>query len=95
MSWTISITKGPASGVEQRAREAWDANTAKMPEHEEQFEKALEAVKTLVLGVQKDPNGLVAGSISGHANEGFQPKQGWSDSTINISLWEVVEAAQS
>jgi hypothetical protein len=91
MSWGISSKIAvPAKELEAKLKEDMEAhrNAQTVPlskEVEEQFEVALGAVKHLAESGAVGTEHLFA-TISGHANEGHKPAEGWSNDSLTISL---------
>jgi len=95
MSWNISLTDidpldlGPA-GIEESATRAYadfkagysDGN-AVFSAMDEQFGAALESLRPL-LGVVGE--GRVNVALSGHANPGHKPRQGWGNDMVHVTV---------
>lgn len=94
MSWNVVLTNinPDPDEMEQAARDKYGqykANYHDVGEVEsamdEQFEAALNMVRIALLrGVVGEGNINV--TLSGHANPGHQPREGWVNDSVNVSV---------
>lgn len=83
MSWSIAYPSAEAFRRDERS----NAPTAVIPEAEEQI-KAARAAAMGLLDSQATGKRDVAITLSGHANEGHEPKAGWSGDSITVSIYQ-------
>lgn len=92
MSWSGSFPDGIAGDDIEASLDDSKAFVSPPPdqmstEMAEQFAAAKEAVKDLIeSGAVGDTEKTYSLSLSGHANEGHEPAEGWTNDCINISL---------
>jgi hypothetical protein len=96
MSWSVQLTDVDPVVVEEAARERYAAFKASYSDHaevyqamDEQFEAALNAARILLV------RGTVGGghvnvSLSGHANPGHKPRQGWANDYVMATVSSAV-----
>ena len=83
MSWSARYTYGAEGGVDF-------SGNPEMPEVATQFDQAVKSVNYLIQsGVLGSPNGKYNIFLSGHANENHQPKEGWSNDSVTISITQI------
>ena len=82
MSWSTSVTvsngevEGDISVAQQSSKE-----------HHEQVDSALDAALSIIAtGAVGNPAGDYMVYLNGHANENHEPRDGWANSSISISI---------
>ncbi len=98
MSWSVQLADVDPMTVEEATRERYAAFKANYSDHaevyqamDEQFEAALNAARVLLV------RGTVGGgnvnvTLSGHANPGHKPRQGWANDTVTVSVSSAARA---
>lgn len=91
MSYSLSI--GPAAGLDlERAIDQAEASHELSDEASEALGAAKEAAKALATVVV--PGGEPASvSISGHANPGHKPAEGWANDFVAVTVTQATEPA--
>lgn len=99
MSWNVTLTSLNPEDLEQAARKSYTAYKANYHDDgsvfgamDEQFDAALGAAKALLPTVGE---GLVNVILSGHANPGHRPRQGWANDTVHVTVTSVVQPAEA
>ncbi len=94
MSWYVSVPVTPAAEFEA-AIDALElpvfehaTSDSYGPEAQAQFAAAKAAVKALYRSGSLGSGDYYAGSMGGHANPGHTPREGWSNDTINVSVYQ-------
>jgi hypothetical protein len=98
MSWTVQLTDLDPGNVEEAAERAYadfkarysDADEV-FPAMDEQFDAAQIAARALLQG-KVVGEGNINVSLSGHANPGHKPRQGWSNDMVTVSVTSAVRA---
>lgn len=91
MSWGASfIVK---SGATPETIDFSDtANVEEVPEHLEQYREAVSAAFGVLLsGVVGDGGKDYKVVLSGHANEGHEPADGWASDCVTINIFQLDE----
>lgn len=83
MSWSSSTGEAVAKDAITLAEPA--LSDAVEAEQREQFEAAVEAAKALARVVGR-PDDAVFVSVSGHANPGHGPREGWAQELISVTV---------
>jgi hypothetical protein len=87
MSWSINVPGG--ADVEQSVAD-WEESYVEqfgpvLPEVKQQIEAALAASK-LIYESGCVGEGVVSLSLSGHANEGHEPREGWAYDMLTVNV---------
>jgi hypothetical protein len=84
MSWSVSATlPDPSSDVNTMKESALSQN----PECSDQFDAALAAMSTIIAsGTVGDQSKQFYVSMSGHSNPNHEPREGWANDMITISI---------
>lgn len=91
MSWNVYTTSQTAATIEDTAREAFAAHQSAIDDDEqrsvnaEQFEAGLHAAQS-ILASGAVGDGPAHVTLSGHANQGHRPRDGWANDTITVSV---------
>lgn len=90
MSWTASATIKDTADLSKLEDSLADLTN----ESREQYEVACDAVQTILdsgaLG-RVDGSRSFAISLSGHANAGHEPAEGWANDALTISIAQIPE----
>jgi hypothetical protein len=91
MSWSFSVSTGPAGEFEGAVYAAYEdakAHSTGMYETVEVQHQVEAAMKAAVAIVQSGTvgNGLVAANLNGHANPGHTPRPGYSHDGVNVNV---------
>lgn len=97
MSWSLSIPPTPAAEFAAAVDAAVTSPAGPLaPSVGEQVAAAKAAAKALVAGGSLgDGSKTFAASLSGHANEGHQPTEGWANDCLTISLSQSIESVET
>lgn len=92
MSWNVTRTSIDPLAVEDELRRdyadfkaRYNAAVEEIQAMDEQFEAVLNAVR-IILQRKVVGDALVNVTLSGHANPGHRPRQGWANDAIHISV---------
>lgn len=90
MSWSASFTyRQPHNGEAGSSREFTLSNT-QVPENKDQYEHALDvAMRILSSGVVGSTDKTFKVNLSGHGNPNHEPKTGWANDQMTISVTQV------
>lgn len=101
MSWNIALTDIDPGDIEDAAIEAYQRFKANysdaaevFPAMDEQFDVAVEMARVALLGTaDRKPvvgDGNVNVTLSGHANPGHKPRQGWANDYVSVHVSSAV-----
>ena len=100
MSWSFGVTQVDKNTVDEALNSAAETHVVNAmrgdsgPEMSEQMEQAVYAVVAIVTsGVLGE--GPFSVSLSGHANPGHKPREGWADDAISINLMALRNGGKS
>jgi len=88
MSWHIEIEPSTpaADAVALVRKHQQEFFKDALAEVHEQIDAAVATLERLLPVVQPDPAGVVRGSLSGHANPGHKPAEGWANDEVTVRL---------
>jgi hypothetical protein len=99
VSWNVTLTDIAPEAVEQAAQDGYAAFRVEVfPEMDGQFEAALSAARMLLLLRDGTPLADIVGggnvnvTLSGHANPGHKPREGWANDYVSVHVSSAVRA---
>jgi hypothetical protein len=91
MSWNVNLTDIDPTEIGKLAHDAYEEFKARYSDDadaiaamDEQFDAVLAAASSGLTHVVGDGNVNV--TLSGHANPGHQPRQGWANDLVTVSI---------
>ncbi len=93
MSWGFGINESRFADAKERIREAKAAYDFDQVGGDEAREQANAAEKALVALIETEtvvgPGQGFRATLGGHSNPGHEPREGWANDTITVSLSQV------
>jgi len=92
VSWSVSVAPVPRgefeSAVDAAAEDWSNMNQHAEAEAKEQVDKAVELVKALADAVSDTVDRKIGATLSGHANPGHEPRDGYADDSITVNVYQ-------